>query len=96
MAEKHQREFYEEVVKFVRRESCDIRPGTIGMTKAEIAKSLFAETPDLFAEDRRPELIKAVEAVYDRDHPAVVLKLTKEDCELARMFATHEDDLPQA
>ena len=67
--------FYNEVVKFVRGEGHDIRPGTIGMIMAEIAKRLVAESPDLLAEDKRPDLIKAVNMIYDRDH-AVVVNLT--------------------
>ena len=73
----------------------DIRPGTIGMIKAEIAKRLIADSPDLLAEDKRPDLIKGVNLVYDRDH-TVVVTLTDEDLAVARMAATHEDDLPQA
>jgi hypothetical protein len=95
MAEKDEQDFYNEVVKFVRGESHDIRPGTIGMMKAEIAKRLIAESPNLLAEDRRPDLIKAVNTTYDRDH-AIVVTLTDEDLAFARMAATHEDDLPQA
>jgi hypothetical protein len=95
MAEKDEQNFYDEVVKFVQGEAHDIRPGTIGMIQAEIAKRLIAESPDLLAEDKRPELIKAVNMIYDRDH-AIVVKLTDEDLAFARMVATHEDDLPQA
>jgi len=84
-----------EVVKFVRGEAHDIKPGTIGMIQAEIAKRLIAESPDLLAEDKRPDLIKAVNLVYERDH-AVVVTLTDEDLAVAGMAATHEDDLPQA
>lgn len=94
-AKKQEVDFYNEVVKFVREEDHDIRPGTIGMIKAEIAKRLVAESPDLLAEDKRPDLIKAVELIYDRDH-AIVVTLTDEDLAFARMATTHEDDLPQA
>jgi hypothetical protein len=95
MAEKDEQNFYNEVIKFVQGEGHDIRPGTIGMTKAEIAKQLIAKSPDLLAEDKRPDLIKAVNMIYDRDH-AVVVKLTDQELAFARMAATHEDDLPQA
>jgi hypothetical protein len=83
------------VVKFVRGEGHDILPGTSGMTKAEIAKRLIADSPDLLAKDKRPDLIKAVELIYDRDH-TVKVKLTGKDLAFAQMAATHEDDLPQA
>ena len=36
-----------------------------------------------------------MEAIYDRDH-AVFITLGPEDIALAKMLATHEDDLPQA
>jgi hypothetical protein len=45
------------------------------------------------AEDRRPDLIKAVNLVYDKDH-AVVATLTHEDVAFVRMAAIHESDLP--
>jgi hypothetical protein len=93
--EKDEQNFYNEVAKFVRGEEHDIGPGTIGMIKAEIAKGLIAESPGLLAEDRRPDLIKAVNMIYDRDHP-VWVTLTDKDLAFARMAATHEDDLPQA
>jgi len=95
MATKADEDFYNEVVKFVRGEAHDIKPGTNGMVLAEIAKRLIAESPDLLAEDKRPDLIKAVNLVYERDH-AVVVTLTDEDLAVAGMAATHEDDLPQA
>ena len=94
-ATKAEEDFYKEVVKFVRGEAHDIKPGTIRMVKAEIAKRLIAESPDLLAEDKRPDLIKAVNLVYDRDH-AVVVTLTEKDLAFVDMVATHEDDLPQA
>jgi hypothetical protein len=95
LEEEDDQRFYNEVVKFVRGEEHDIRPGTVGETKAEIAKRLIAETPDLLAEEKRPDLIKAVNSIYDKDH-AVVVRLTDEDIAFARMLWTHEDDLPQA
>lgn len=95
MAEKDKQDFYDQVAKFVRGESHNIEPGTIGMIQAEIAKRLIADSPDLLAEDKRPDLIKAVDLVYDRDHP-VVVTLTDKDLAIARMYATHEDDLPNA
>ena len=95
IAEKHKRDFYNDVVRFVRGESHDIRTGTIGMIQAEIAKRLVAESPELLDEDKRCELIKAVEVIYDRDH-SVVVTLSQQDPDFARMVAAHEDDLPQA
>jgi hypothetical protein len=93
MSKKAEQNFYNEVVKFVRGEAHGITPGTIGMIKAEIAKRLIADSPELLAEDRRPDLIKAVNLVYDKDH-AVVVTLTHEDVAFVRMAAIHESDLP--
>jgi hypothetical protein len=70
VAEKKKREqdFYNEVIKYVRGESHNIRPDTNGMVIAEIAKGLIAQSPDLLAEDNRPTLIKSVRKIYFRDH----------------------------
>jgi len=95
MAKKAEQDFYNEVVKFVQGKEHNISPGTIWMIKAEIAKRLIAETPDLLAENRQPDLIKAVKVIYERDH-AVFVKLTDEDRAFVRMATTHEDDLPSA
>ena len=67
MAERDEQDFFNEVVKFVRGEAHDIKPGTIGMIQAEIAKQLIAESPDLLAEHKRPDLIKAVNMIEDRN-----------------------------
>jgi hypothetical protein len=95
IGKKAEQDFYNEVTKFVQGEKHDLRPGSIGMIKAEIAKRLVAESPDLLSEDKRPDLIKAVDSIYDRDH-TVVVKLTDKDLAFVRMAVTHEDDLPQA
>jgi hypothetical protein len=94
-AEKNEQNFYNEVVKFVQQKECGIRPGTIGMIKAEIAKKLITENPDLLNESKRPNLIKAVERIYDRDH-TITVTLSEKEVALTQMIATHEDDLPQA
>jgi hypothetical protein len=67
MDEEAERKFYNEVVKFVRGEECDIRPGTVGMGQAEIAKKLITDNPDLLDESKRTDLMKAVNAIYDRE-----------------------------
>jgi hypothetical protein len=63
------------VAKFVRGEDHDIKSGTIEMIQAEIVKRLIAENPHLAAEDKLPELTKAVATIYDR----TVVTLTNED-----------------
>jgi hypothetical protein len=61
MAEKADQEFYHEMVKFVRGEDHDIKPGSVWMIKAEIANRLTANSPDLLADAKRPDLLKAIE-----------------------------------
>jgi hypothetical protein len=61
MAEKADREFFNEMRKFVRGEDHDIKPGSVWMIKAEIAKRLTANSPDLLADAKRPDLLKAIE-----------------------------------
>jgi hypothetical protein len=95
IAEKDEENFYNDVLQFVRGQSHNIRPGTIGMIQAEIAKRLVAESSELLDKGKRPELIKAVKMIYDRDH-SVVVTLSQQETEFAKMVATHEDDLPQA
>ena len=75
MAQKDEQDFYNEVTKFVRGEDHDIKSGTIEMIQAEIVKRLIAENPHLAAEDKLPELTKAVATIYDR----TVVTLTNED-----------------
>ena len=66
-AEEDRRAFYNQVARFVRGEDHDIRPGTIGMIQAEIAKRLWTKSPELLDESKRSDLIKAVESIYERD-----------------------------
>ncbi len=87
IAEKDEQDFYNDVVRFVRGDSHEIGPGTIGMIRAEIAKRLVWESPELLDEDKRRELIKAVEVIYDRDH-AVKVTLSQQEMDLAKMVAT--------
>jgi hypothetical protein len=61
---KEQEDFYAiEVLKFVRGEPCDIRPGTVGEARAKIAKDLITRNPTLALPGNLQELIAAVETV---------------------------------
>ena len=62
----------------VRNEPSDIRPGTVGETKAEIAKQLIAKDPDLAG--RKDDLMDAINRHY-KEHHAVKVSLTDEDIE---------------
>ena len=70
-------------------------PGTIGEIKAKIAKTLVENDAALLQPENKDRLLTEMEAIYDRDH-AVVITLGPEDIALAKMLATHEDDLPKA
>jgi hypothetical protein len=60
--------FYADVIKFVSGEPNDIREGTIGEIQAKIAKQLVESDPELLLPAQRERLMKAVRAIYDRDH----------------------------
>jgi len=67
LEEKHDAELYGEIMKYVRGEPNDLRPGTNVMVLAEMAKLLIAENPELGLPDRKAELLKAVRRV-DSEH----------------------------
>ena len=95
ISKKHDDEFYADLVKFVYDEPNGISPGTVGECQAQIAKRLVGDDPTLISPERRVEFIEKINSIYDRDQ-AVHVTLSEEDIALARMVATHEDDLPQA
>ena len=95
MDDQHSDRFYADVCAYVRGEPSDIRPGTIGETKAKIAKSLVETDASLLQPESRDRLLAEMDTIYDRDH-AVIITLGPEDIALAKMLVTHEDDLPQA
>jgi hypothetical protein len=87
--------FHNELLKYLRGEPSDIRPGTIGMIWAEIAKKLADKDPGLLLPTNKDKLQKEIETIYDREH-AVMVTLGPEDIAAAEMRITHEDDLPRA
>jgi hypothetical protein len=91
--QEHRQEFYEEILRYLRGEPNDIRKGTIGARRAEIAKELISQTPDLVEDKDR--LLNEVERIDEERH-VLKVTLTQEDLDLARLCAAHEDDLPQA
>jgi|ERR1700683_3662757 len=95
LAKEGEEEFYTELMRFLRGEPNDIRPGTIGLLKAEVAKSLVDKDQSLLLPENKDRLLKEMDAIYDRDH-AVRVTLNPDDIALADMIATHEDDLPRA
>ena len=87
--------FYSDLLHYVQDEPNDIRPGTIGMIKAKIAKALVEGEPGLAAPEKRDALLGAIRAIYDWDH-ALIVRLTEQDLAAAHLMAARTDDLPKA
>ena len=94
IAEEQDAEFHAEIIKHVAGKPNNLKPGTIGMIRADIAKNLVAENPGLVSPDKKAKLMEEIEQVYQAEH-AVMIKLDERDIAAARMAVTHEDDLPQ-
>jgi hypothetical protein len=91
MSREAEKEFYEQVERFIRGEPHNIVPGTVGMKKAEVARDLVAQRPELLAAENRKQLIETVNEAYDRDH-AVTVILTDEQVAFARMGPVAETE----
>jgi hypothetical protein len=85
----------EEHLKYLRGVPNDIRPGTIGMCQAQIAKTLVEKDPSLLLSVNKDKLRSEIQSIYDREH-AVTVTLSPQDMALAQMLSIHEDDLPRA
>ena len=81
---EHRDSFYEQVIHYVRGDVHDLRPGTVGMRQAGIAKGLIAEDSDLALPGNKDRLLQAIDAMDDRDH-AVKITLTPEEVAVVRM-----------
>ena len=95
ISDQHRDQFYADVCAYIRGEPNDIVPGRIGEIKAKIAKTLVESQAALLRPENKDRLMSEMDAIYDRDH-AVFITLGPEDIALAKMLATHEDDLPKA
>jgi len=95
MSREADENFHAELLKYLRGEPNEIRPGTIGMIQAEIAKRLVENEPELLLPENKEKLRSEIDAVYDREH-AVRVTLTPEEIAATAMSVTHEDDLPSA
>lgn len=87
--------FYNDLLHYLRHEPNDLSPGTIGMIKAKIAKTLVASDPSLTAPEKRNALLEAVSAIYDPDD-AKTTTLTERDLAPVELMAARTDDLPKA
>ena len=92
---KDEENLYAEIMKFVGGQRCDLRPGTIGMIMANIAKELIAKNRGLALPSRWQELMEAVHQAYETAHSVKII-LSDQDIKLAELIATHEEDLPQS
>jgi len=95
IAKENREKFDLELLKYLRNEPNDIRPGTIGMIEAQIAKKLVESDPGLLLPENWDKLRHDIRSIYERDH-TVTVTLTPEQKAFAKMIATHEDDLPHA
>jgi hypothetical protein len=95
MSREDEERFHNELLKYLRGEPNDIRPGTIGMIQAEIAKKLTEKDPTLLLPTNKDKLRTEIQTVYDSEH-AVKVTLSLADIAAADMSVTQEDDLPRA
>lgn len=95
LAKKENEKLHAQLLKYLEREPNDIRPGTIGMQWAEIAKKLVEKDSTLLLPEHKDKLLNEMRSIYDRDH-AIDVKLSEQDIAAVKMIATHEDDLPRA
>ena len=68
--------FHIELLKHLRGEANDIRPGTIGMCMATIAEQLVAEDPEMLLPMNKVKFHKAIKSTYEARH---VIRLTDND-----------------
>jgi hypothetical protein len=66
--EEAEHAFYADLLKNLRNEPNNIKPGTIGVMKAEIASGLVADRPELLLNKNRVTLTKAIQTIFNRDH----------------------------
>jgi hypothetical protein len=94
LAKETEDQFYKDLSHHIRGEPSDLRPGTIGMIQAEIAKTLVESDESLILPENRHRLLEAVQAAYDRDH-TITITLTKQDLAKAELLAARTDELSQ-
>jgi hypothetical protein len=64
--------FYDKLTRYVAGEPSGISPGTIGESKAKIAKALIEDRPELASPGEKENLLNSIDDIYDRDHAIVV------------------------
>jgi hypothetical protein len=94
MSREADESFYAELLKYLRGEPCDIRPGSVGMGWAQTAKMMVEQDPSLLLPGNKGRFMKELEARKREQH--VTVELSSEDMAMLEMLGTHEDDLPRA
>lgn len=93
-ARKQDERFYEDLMRYLRGEANDIRPGTNGASWAATMRTLTEKNPSLLLPENKSEFMRYLNAI--RDNSGIKVRLSPEDIELAKLLNTHVDDLPQA
>ncbi len=76
--EEQQAQFYVEIIKYITGQPNDIIPGSVGMTKANIAKELITKKPNLASPNCIEKLMEAIDRIY-MDNDATVITLSDQD-----------------
>ena len=96
MAKVDAESFYADVLKYLKGEPHELKPGTIGMLAAEQIKRHVADRPQLLDAENEGDLRALVEHTFHHGDHVVTVTLTEQDLAYADMIATHESDLPSA
>lgn len=88
--------FYLEVLKYVRGESHDIGPTTVGMIRPQIAKEIVEKDPTLLLLENKDKLLSEIDRIYYHGEHTVTVTLSPEDIAAADLSVAHEDDVPRA
>lgn len=71
MSREAEEKFHTELLKYLCREPNDIKPGTVGMCEAEIAKKLIAKDPTLLLPTNKDKLRNEIQSIRDRDRATI-------------------------
>lgn len=72
-----EREFHRELMKYLRNQRNNIKPGTVEMRKAEIAKNLVETDPTLLLPRRKDQLRKEIESVHAGEALDLIISISQ-------------------
>ena len=72
LGKQQEEDFHCEVLKYLRGEPNDLRPGTIGMSMAEIAKKLVADNPELLMPVNKDKLHRSLKGANPAEMPVLL------------------------